>query len=79
MNSKQVVSEFKAAGIKVRVRDFDIKFRIVGDAGCSRTQGATFQAIAARLGFTSAAGLPGGQFNTSCEFVAYKPGMVVRA
>lgn len=76
MNSQTVKAAFAAKGIKVRVRDFGLKFRIC-DAS-KALHGDAMQAVAVELGFTSAAGNAGGQWNTGMEFIAYKPGAVVR-
>lgn len=79
MNSKDIVSHFKAAGFSVRVRDFGDKFRI-----CPRRDSDAFPLdaighVADTAGLTSVTGRGcRAGFNGSRELNAYKPGSIVR-
>ncbi|ERJ38665.1 hypothetical protein L810_6882 [Burkholderia sp. AU4i] len=53
-----------------------MKFRI---CDLDRSQhGTEVERVAKALKFTDSLGHPGGQWNTSTEFIAYKPGKIVR-
>jgi hypothetical protein len=75
MNSQQVKQAFAASGVKVRVADQGLKFRIcrVGDIAHDKAQTLN---IAAALGLTDVMAMPGGHFNQSHEFCGYKPGAI---
>lgn len=78
--SQTVKAAFKAAGIRVRVADLGLKFRIcpMTDADPDFAK-ADALAVVAALGCTSSLLDAGGQFNTARELVAYKPGAIRRA
>lgn len=76
MNSKQVKAAFQQAGIRVRVADQGLKFRICR-LDEQRHEAASF-AIAASLGMTDSLGARGAQVNQPYEMVAYKAGAIVR-
>ena len=78
MNSQQVKQAFQAAGIKVRVADLGIKFRVctLGDVAFNRAAAA---AVAASIGLTDVLASLGGQFNQAHELIGYKPGAVRQA
>lgn len=75
MNSQQIKQAFQAAGIKVRVADQGLKFRIctVGDVAFNREAAS---AVAASIGLTNTTAVLGGQFNQAHELIGYKPGAV---
>ncbi len=75
MDSKQVKAAFKDVGIKVRVADQGLKFRIctVGDTPFNHAEA---KAVAASLGLTSSLAEPGGQINQAHELIGYKPGAI---
>ena len=77
MNSNQVKQAFKAAGIKVRVADQGLKFRVctLGDTAFDR---AAAVAVAASIGLTDVFATLGAQFNQAHEMIGYKPGAVRR-
>ncbi|MBB4517338.1 hypothetical protein [Paraburkholderia fungorum] len=76
ITSLDVRQAFRAAGMRARVADLGMKFRI---CDLDRSQyGAEVERVARTLKFTDSLGHPGGQWNTSTEFVAYKPGKIVR-
>lgn len=77
MTSSAAKSAFSAAGLRVRVRDLDVKLRICPVDGLPLDKQATL-AVALSLGLTGPTGAPGGLFNGSAEFIGYKPGRVVR-
>lgn len=77
ITSQSVKAAFNKAGIKVRVRDFAMKFRV-----CPTVDGVKFDkeavlAVAVELGLTDTCAKAGGQFNTGAEFIGYKPGKIV--
>ena len=80
MNSQQVKAAFAAAGIRVRVADQGLKFRIcpLRDTDPAFDQPAAL-AVGASLGLTSVLLEAGGQFNTTRELIGYKPGAIRRA
>ncbi|MDO5947977.1 hypothetical protein [Burkholderia cepacia] len=76
VTSMEVRQAFRAAGMRARVADLGMKFRI---CDLDRSQyGTEVERVARDLKFTDSLGQPGGQWNTSTEFVAYKPGKIVR-
>lgn len=77
MDSNQVKAIFKAAGLRVRVADQGLKFRVcqLGDIAFDRP---SVSAIAAAAGLTDVSGLPGCCFNQCHELSAYKPGAIRR-
>jgi hypothetical protein len=79
MNSQHVKATFAAAGIRVRVADLGLKFRVcpLRDTDPDFDQPAAL-AVGASLGLTSVLLEAGGQFNTTRELVAYKPGAIRR-
>ena len=78
MNSQQVKEAFSAAGIKVRVADHGVKFRVCTASGAAFDREAA-SAAAASIGLTDVLAVPGGQFNQSHELIGYKPGAIRRA
>lgn len=79
MNSQQVKAAFATAGIRVRVADLGLKFRVcpLRDTDPDFNQPAAL-AVGTSLGLTSVLLEAGGQFNTARELVAYKPGAIRR-
>lgn len=76
VTSVDVRQAFRVAGMRARVADLGMKFRI---CDLDRSQyGTEVERVAKALKFTDSLGHPGGQWNTSTEFVAYKPGKIVR-
>lgn len=77
MNSLQIKAAFAASGIRVRVADQGLKFRVctLGDVAFNKDAA---RAVAASLGLTDSLAVAGGQFNQAHELVAYKPGAVRR-
>lgn len=80
MTSSDLVSRFAAAGLAVRVRDLGQKFRVCPRSSAPYTAAEKVAAVelAKSLGLTDALGRSGGNFNGGAEFIAYKPGAVVR-
>jgi hypothetical protein len=79
MDSKHVKATFAAAGIRVRVADQGMKFRICPlRATDPEFNQAEALAVGAGLGLTSVLLEAGGQFNTTRELVGYKPGAIRR-
>jgi len=76
MKSADVVAAYKGEGLKARVRDLGLKFRIC-DVKRS-THRAQVEKIATQLGLTDALGRLGGQWNQDHEFIGYKPGSIRR-
>lgn len=76
MISNQVKLAFKDAGMKVRVADLGLKFRVCL-LGELRFDKDAATAVAAALGLTDIFGEPGAQFN-SYELIGYKPGAVIK-
>ena len=77
MTSSDVKSAFAAAGIKVRVRDLRIKFRVCTVSGQPHDKKAA-ASVAASLGCTDVLGHSGAMFLQAHELIAYKPGAIVR-
>ena len=79
MNSQHIKTAFAAAGIRVRVKDLGLKFRIcpLRDTDPDFNQPAAL-AVGASLGLTSVLLEEGGQFNTTRELIGYKPGAIRR-
>ncbi len=77
MTSATIKAAFAAAGIKVRVRDLDAKFRICTLSGEAHNQAASV-AVASSLGMTDCLGRAGGTFEGYVMW-SYKPGAIVRA
>ena len=75
MNSQQVKQAFQAAGVKVRVADQGLKFRICTVSGAAFDRAAVAVAAAA-LGLTDVLARVGGNFNQAHEFIGYKPGAI---
>ena len=76
LTSKDIKEAFKAAGIKVRVRDLDNKFRICTlDETPHKPE--SFE-VAKRIGLLNCWGLPGAIINQAYEMVGYKPGSIIR-
>ncbi|WP_176000290.1 hypothetical protein [Burkholderia vietnamiensis] len=76
VTSVDVRQAFRTAGMKARVADLGMKFRI---CDLDKSQyGTEVERVARALKFTDSLGHPGGQWNTSTEFVAYKSGKIVR-
>ncbi|AKJ28805.1 hypothetical protein [Caldimonas brevitalea] len=76
MDSKQVKAAFGAAGIKVRVADQGLKFRVCTQNSEPYADRAAAKRVAASLGLTDVFAAPGGQFSQSHELIAYKPGSI---
>ncbi len=78
MNSKQVRAAFAEAGIKVRVADQGLKFRIfrVGDVAHDLQASC---AVAAEMGLTDCFGKLGGALLQPHEMACYKPGIICQA
>lgn len=76
MTSQQVKAAFASAGIRVRVADLGLKFRIcpLRDSYPDFDQSA--RRVGASLGLTSSLLESGGQFNTTRELIGYKPGSI---
>lgn len=77
MNSQQIKSAFAAAGIRVRVADLGLKFRVCTQGDVAFDKSAA-KAVAASIGLTDCLAIAGGQFNQAHEMVAFKPGAVRR-
>lgn len=75
MTSSAIKQIFNAAGFKVRVRDFGLKFRVC-TIDSSAVDKVAFTSIASRHGFTNVYGVLGGMTNQKHEFFMYKPGAI---
>lgn len=75
MKSKQVKAAYATHGMTVRVRDLGPKFRI---CGVTQEIRELVESVAVGLGLTDCVLNAGGQWNGRAEFIAYKPGAVVR-
>ena len=73
-----IKAAFAAAGFKVRVRNFPMKFRICPTGSTTFSDRDAVKAVAASLGLTDTRAQAGGLFNGSAEFIGYKPGQIVR-
>jgi hypothetical protein len=78
MTSQQVKQAFAAAGIRVRVADQGLKFRVCTVNGASFDREVA-SAVAASVGLTDVLANLGGQYNQAHELIGYKPGAIVRA
>jgi hypothetical protein len=75
---EQLAAALKANGIKCRIRDLGLKYRIVLTEGTRKQVGATVENVCNDLGYTFASGRP---LEWSCwngphELCVYKPGSV---
>jgi hypothetical protein len=77
MTSQQVKQAFTSAGIRVRVANQHLKFRICTLNGAPFDREAA-SAVAASIGLTDCFMRLGGQYNQSHELIGYKPAAIVR-
>lgn len=75
MNSQQVKAAFAAAGIKVRVADQGLKFRVCRLGEVAHDVQAS-NAVCASLGLTDCFGKLGGVLLQPHEMACYKPGAI---